>query len=99
MGSQDRRLVVYDIDTTTDEGKKRLARVGRLCCGFGTRVQKSVFEVVVPSHELAQLIAALNETIDDERDTIRIYRLRPGPTDVVALGRATPPSSDELLIL
>ncbi len=99
MSSNDRRLLVYDIDTTTDEGRKRLGRIGRLCCGFGTRVQKSVFEVVVPAHELARLVAALNELIDADTDTVRIYRLRPGPADIVALGRATPPSTDDLLIL
>ena len=37
-------LITYDVNTTTESGKRRLAKVAKLCCNYGQRVQNSVFE-------------------------------------------------------
>ena len=37
-------LVAYDVSTSTAKGRKRLAKLARLCCNYGQRVQNSVFE-------------------------------------------------------
>ena len=40
-------LVTYDVDTTSETGKKRLRKVARICQNYGQRVQNSVFECEV----------------------------------------------------
>ena len=37
-------LVTYDVDTETNQGRKRLRHVAKICTGYGIRVQNSVFE-------------------------------------------------------
>ena len=37
-------LITYDVNTETDEGRKRLRKVSRQCVNYGQRVQNSVFE-------------------------------------------------------
>lgn len=37
-------LVTYDVNTEKAAGRRRLRRVAKICEGYGTRVQKSVFE-------------------------------------------------------
>ncbi|MFF4179513.1 CRISPR-associated endonuclease Cas2 [Streptomyces sp. NPDC001750] len=82
-------LVTYDVDTTTPEGRRRLRRVAKLCEGHGIRVQKSVFEVVTNDKTFLTLMYDLEELIDVNTDSIRIYRLpHAGPEDVHTLGVA-----------
>jgi CRISPR-associated protein Cas2 len=76
-------IVTYDVDTTSADGQKRLRKVAKICEGFGQRVQFSVFEIVCNETDKLKLIAALRETIDAERDSIRIYRLPAGALDQV----------------
>jgi len=68
-------LLTYDVDTTTPEGRRRLRRVAKLCEGYGLRVQKSVFEIVADDMDLLKLTDAINDIIDEKRDSVRIYRL------------------------
>lgn len=68
-------LVTYDVDTTTTEGKHRLRRVAKLCEGYGIRVQKSVFEIVINDAQLVRFEHDLRQQIDARRDSIRIYRV------------------------
>ncbi|MCX8033328.1 MAG: CRISPR-associated endonuclease Cas2 [Thermoleophilia bacterium] len=68
-------LVTYDVNTENPEGKKRLAKVARICSDWGQRVQKSVFECVVDPAQWEQLRAALVRTINPELDSIRFYFL------------------------
>ena len=69
-------LVVYDVATDTSEGRYRLRRVAKICEGYGQRVQKSVFECIVAPEQEVLLRHDLEEAIDREVDSIRIYRLR-----------------------
>lgn len=68
-------LVTYDVDTTTGEGKRRLRKVAKICEGYGIRVQKSVFEVVVSDAQLVTLDHELQRAIDTGKDSIRMYRV------------------------
>ncbi|MEU8540719.1 CRISPR-associated endonuclease Cas2 [Streptomyces sp. NPDC048717] len=93
-------LLTYDVDTTTPEGRRRLRRVAKLCEGHGIRVQKSVFEIVTDDKSLLQLTYGLEDLIDTETDSIRIYRLpHAGTADVHTLGVASPHPHREDLVL
>ncbi|MEV8351932.1 CRISPR-associated endonuclease Cas2 [Streptomyces niveus] len=82
-------LLTYDVDTTTPEGRRRLRRVAKLCEGHGIRVQKSVFEILTNDKVLLQLMYDLEDLIDTDTDSIRIYRLpHAGTEDVHTLGTA-----------
>lgn len=63
-------LVAYDI---TNE--KRLRRVARLMEGYGTRVQRSVFECRVDQARLGQLIERLKGVMKRREDRVHIYHL------------------------
>lgn len=71
-------LLTYDVDTTTPEGRRRLRKVAKLCEGYGLRVQKSVFEIVADEMDLLKLIDDIDNIIDADSDSIRIYRLPSG---------------------
>lgn len=68
-------LITYDVNTTTPDGAKRLRQVAKLCEKYGIRVQNSVFEVLVDGVQLVKLKACLKELIDEEQDSVRLYRL------------------------
>lgn len=78
-------LLAYDVATATPGGQRRLRRVAKICEGFGVRVQKSVFELVLDAHEIPVLLHRLNRAIDPTEDNIRMYRLD-GKTPVAKLG-------------
>ncbi|MFI0233386.1 CRISPR-associated endonuclease Cas2 [Streptomyces sp. NPDC017086] len=68
-------LLTYDVDTTSPAGQRRLRRVAKLCEGHGLRVQKSVFEIVADEKTLLTLLHDLDQIIDSDTDSIRLYRL------------------------
>ncbi|RJX22480.1 MAG: CRISPR-associated endonuclease Cas2 [Desulforudis sp.] len=69
-------LVCYDVATDTAAGRKRLRKVARVCVDHGQRVQKSVFEISVNQVQYEQMLHRLLEFIDQEEDSLRVYRLR-----------------------
>ena len=69
-------LVTYDVATEKDDGKKRLRKVAQVCKNFGQRVQKSVFECQVDQAQYEKLLRDLVKCIDEQEDTLRVYRLR-----------------------
>ncbi|MFC9742683.1 CRISPR-associated endonuclease Cas2 [Streptomyces noursei] len=93
-------LLTYDVDTTTSEGRRRLRRVAKLCEGHGARVQKSVFEIVSNDKDLLLLLNRLDNIINADCDSIRIYRLpHEGFDDVQTLGIAeAQPHRDDLVL-
>ncbi|AIA06582.1 CRISPR-associated endonuclease Cas2 [Streptomyces noursei] len=93
-------LLTYDVDTTTSEGRRRLRRVAKLCEGHGVRVQKSVFEIVSNDKDLLLLLNRLDNIINTDCDSIRIYRLpHEGFDDVQTLGIAeAQPHRDDLVL-
>lgn len=70
-------LVTYDVNTETREGRRRLRKVATTCKDFGQRVQYSVFECRVNDAQLENLRARLLHVIDEDEDSLRIYRLHP----------------------
>jgi len=68
-------LITYDVSTETSAGRKRLRRVAKVCLNYGQRVQKSVFECQVNTMEIARLKEQLLQEIDEDEDSLRIYRI------------------------
>ncbi len=68
-------LVTYDVNTETEEGRRRLRRVARLCESHGQRVQKSVFECLVDAAQWTKLKGRLISEIQQDRDSLRFYFL------------------------
>ena len=68
-------LVTYDVATDSPAGRKRLRRIAQACLNFGQRVQKSVFECSVNEMQYEELTRRLLKIIDEEEDSLRIYRL------------------------
>jgi CRISPR-associated protein Cas2 len=68
-------LVSYDVSTETQAGRRRLRRVARICLNYGQRVQKSVFECQADKAILETLKAQLLDVIDEDEDSLRIYRI------------------------
>jgi len=71
-------LVVYDVQTTTAKGKRRLHRVAQLCKNYGQRVQFSVFECRVSQAQMESLEADSLDILDITKDSLRIYILHQG---------------------
>ena len=63
-------LVSYDIRDT-----KRLHKVAKLMERYGTRVQLSVFECHLSDKQFQQLQLFINKLINQEKDSVRFYRL------------------------
>lgn len=68
-------LITYDVSTGTQEGRRRLRRVAKLCCDWGQRVQASVFECKLDPAQYARLKNELESSINPETDSVRLYNL------------------------
>ena len=68
-------VVTYDVEISTSSGAKRLRSVARLCEKYGVRVQNSVFEIEVNAAQLVVLKNRLSEIMDEQRDSVRFYRM------------------------
>lgn len=68
-------LVCYDVATDSIEGRRRLRRVAKVCENHGQRVQLSVFECSLNDAELLTLRDQLVRIIDEDQDSLRIYKL------------------------
>jgi CRISPR-associated protein Cas2 len=68
-------LITYDVNTTTDAGKRRLRTVAKQCQNYGQRVQNSVFECLLDAGQMRHLKDRLSGTIDTETDSLRFYYL------------------------
>ena len=68
-------VVAYDVSTETEEGKKRLRRVAKVCEDVGQRVQNSVFECLVDQSQWVKLRADLTEEANSREDSLRFYFL------------------------
>ena len=68
-------LITYDVNTEDEAGKRRLRRVAKQCLNYGIRVQNSVFECNVDGAQCRLLKGKLQEIMDEEKDSIRIYYL------------------------
>jgi CRISPR-associated protein Cas2 len=68
-------VVSYDVSTIEEGGRRRLARVAKICKNYGQRVQLSIFECSVDPAQWAFLRNQLVQEIDPETDSLRFYFL------------------------
>ncbi len=65
-------VLTYDIEIS-ENGNKRLRKVSKICQNYGVRVQNSVFELNINCEQLIKLKNDLQQIIDEDVDSIRIY--------------------------
>lgn len=85
-------LVIYDIIDN-----KRRSKMVKLLEGYGIRVQKSAFEVLVRDSQYREMILGI-EAIMSEEDNVRIYRLN-SSNEVMLFGLSMTAYEDELIIV
>lgn len=68
-------LIIYDVNTETPSGRKRLRMVAKQCVNYGQRVQNSVFECNLDAAKYRRVQDMLVKLIDPERDSLRFYNL------------------------
>jgi CRISPR-associated protein Cas2 len=68
-------VVAYDVSTETEEGRRRLRRVAKVCEDCGQRVQNSVFECLVDAAKWTEVRAGLVREIRESEDSLRFYFL------------------------
>ena len=68
-------LITYDVDTSNPDGRKRLAKVAKICVNYGQRVQNSVFECSLDHAQFIVVRDKLRKVLDEARDSLRIYNL------------------------
>lgn len=71
-------LITFDIAEKPDAAAmgRRIYRVGRVLKGFGTRVQKSVFEAILENTQIDILKERLARFVrTDLGDSVRFYKL------------------------
>ena len=88
-------LWVISYDITDDKRRNNLAK---LLLSYGERVQYSVFECRLK--DIADLTDQVNELIDLEQDSVRIYRICDTCREKISLkGQAPDYSSNEHFII
>lgn len=68
-------LITYDVNLTTEQGKKRLRKISKTCLDFGVRVQYSVFECEITPAQWVKLKETLLGIYDSNSDSLRFYHL------------------------
>lgn len=63
-------IICYDTPSN-----KRRRKIAKICEGYGTRVQKSVFETNLDKKKMDELAEKLLESIDQQKDNLRIYEI------------------------
>ena len=66
-------LITYDVNTQSEDGKRRLRKVAKQCVNYGQRVQNSVFECVLDATQCAVVKNKLLKIIDADKDSLRFY--------------------------
>lgn len=66
-------LITYDVDTTSELGKKRLRKVAKECVNYGRRVQNSVFECLLTEAQFCLLKNRIESLVNIELDSVRFY--------------------------
>lgn len=93
-------VLTYDVNTASADGEHRLRKVAKLCERYGIRVQNSVFEVLVDAAQLTMLKHELAKVIDEQRDSVRFYRLGNSYKNRIdTMGKTMPVQSGEPMLL
>ena len=93
-------LITYDVNTQTASGRKRLRKVAKECTNYGQRVQNSVFECQMDATKCRQVKDILENIIDKDVDSLRLYYLgNKYQTKVEHIGVDRGIAADQTLIL
>jgi CRISPR-associated protein Cas2 len=68
-------LVTYDVSVISEDGKRRLRNIAKICLDYGMRVQNSVFECEVEPAQFVVLKGRLLDTYNSQEDSLRFYFL------------------------
>ncbi len=80
-------IISYDVSTVDKAGRTRLRRVAKICENYGQRVQNSVFECEMRYETFLQLRHQLEQEMELEQDSLRIYPLgKSGRDHAIHLG-------------
>ena len=71
-------ILIYDIETIEPADQKRLNNIRKIARKYLYHVQKSVFEGDLTESQLYKLEREVLEVIDEERDSVIIYKLPDG---------------------
>ena len=66
-------LITYDVNITSEGGKKRLRKIAKECENFGIRVQNSVFECQIDNAKWVKVKNKMLNIIDKKLDSLRFY--------------------------
>jgi len=67
---------MYDINTQTKAGQKRLRRTFKLMKKFLIRIQNSVFEGELTKAKFEELKLKINDIIDSKKDSVIFFKSR-----------------------
>ena len=89
-------IITYDIPTDQD-GKKRYSKIHKLCGRCGFWVNNSVFEFDMDYTSFLRLKHNIEQIIDSDEDSVRIYIIGKKRTDsnTIILGKKALVESDE----
>lgn len=79
-------LLTYDVATGDKEGETRIRKVARICEGYGFRVQRSVFELILEKKDLTVLMHKLELLIETNCDSVRVYHIGSGAVYIIGIG-------------
>ncbi len=68
-------ILIYDIETIEPQDQKRLNKIRKVARKYLYHVQKSVFEGDLTEAQLYKLEKLILEIVDQERDSVIIYKL------------------------
>lgn len=85
-------LIIYDI-----VDNRRRNRLERFLRGYGFRVQKSTFEVILRKSKYVQLISKIGDYAASE-DSIRVYKIM-GKGKVLSFGKIIETPYEETIII
>ena len=68
-------ILIYDIETVEPSDQKRLNKIRKIARRYLYQVQKSVFEGEITEAKLERLKRAILDIVDEERDSVIIYKL------------------------
>lgn len=86
-------LIIYDIISN-----KRRTKFASEMSGYGFRVQKSAFEALLEENQLRKLESEIENYIDVQEDSVRIYRMT-GYGEVKLYGQNTKIEAEDVILV
>lgn len=93
---QDNRLFVLIIYDIVDN--KRRVKFAKFLQGYGTRVQKSAFEAMLPVRKYEKLLREIPQYINKKEDNVRVYKIS-GKSQMVSWGDTQDWDLEEVILI